>query len=102
MNSSLAVMVVSALAFTTCAHAAQRAATDKSGAAYPVKPIRVMVPQAPGGSNDTMARYIGGHLAERLGMQAVVDNRAGAGGLIATQVVAPARPDGCPLRMAST
>jgi tripartite-type tricarboxylate transporter receptor subunit TctC len=95
-------MVVSALAFTTCAHAAQRAATDKSGAAYPVKPIRVMVPQAPGGSNDTMARYIGGHLAERLGKQVVVDNRAGAEGMIATEIVARANPDGYTLLMAST
>jgi tripartite-type tricarboxylate transporter receptor subunit TctC len=95
-------MVVSALAFTTCVHAAQRAVPDKSGAAYPVKPIRVMVPQAPGGSNDTMARYIGGQLAERLGKQVVVDNRAGAEGMIATEIVARANPDGYTLLMAST
>jgi tripartite-type tricarboxylate transporter receptor subunit TctC len=69
---------------------------------YPTKPIRLIVPQAPGGSNDIMARYIGGLLGERLGRQVVVDNRPGAEGMIGTELVARAAPDGYTLLMAST
>ena len=60
-----------------------------------------MVPQAPGGSNDIMARYVGGLLGERLGKQVVVDNRPGAEGMIGTDIVAKAAPDGYTLLMAS-
>jgi len=102
MKSNLAILVVTVLAFTTCAHAAQRSASDGAGLNYPTKPIRVIVPQAPGGSNDIMARYIGGQLSERLGRQVVVDNRAGAEGMIGTELVARANPDGYTLLMAST
>ena len=102
MKSNLAIAVLSALALTTSAEAAQRSAPDREGQSYPAKPIRVMVPQAPGGSNDTMARYIGGQLGERLGRQVVIDNRAGAEGMIATDIVAKANPDGYTLLMAST
>ena len=101
MKSKLAMAVVSALAFTTGAYAAQRSASD-AGASYPTKPIRVIVPQAPGGSNDIMARFIGGHLGERLGKQVVVDNRPGADGIIGSEIVARANPDGYTLLMAST
>jgi tripartite-type tricarboxylate transporter receptor subunit TctC len=102
MKSNLAMTVVSVLAFTTCAQAAQRSASDGAGLNYPTKPIRVIVPQAPGGSNDIMARYIGSQLGERLGRQVVVDNRAGAEGMIGTELVARANPDGYTLLMAST
>jgi tripartite-type tricarboxylate transporter receptor subunit TctC len=102
MKSNLAMMVVSMLAFTTCVQAAQRPASDTAGQNFPARPIRVIVPQAPGGSNDIMARYIGGHLAERLGRQVVVDNRPGAEGMIGTEIVARANPDGYTLLMAST
>ena len=102
MKSNLAMMVVPVLAFTTCAHAAQRPAPDGAGLNYPVKPIRVIVPQAPGGSNDIMARFVGGYLGERLGRQVVVDNRPGAEGMIGTETVARANPDGYTLLMAST
>ena len=88
------------LAFMTCAQAAQRPGAD-GGQNYPTKPIRVIVPQAPGGSNDIMARYIGGHLSERIGRQVVVDNRPGAEGMIGTEIVARATPDGYTLLMAS-
>ena len=102
MKSNLAMTAVSVLAFATCAQAAQRSASDGAGLNYPAKPIRVIVPQAPGGSNDIMARYVGGLLSERLGRQVVVDNRPGAEGMIATETVARANPDGYTLLMAST
>ena len=69
---------------------------------WPTKPIRLIVPQAPGGSNDIMARYIGGQIAERWGKQIVVDNRPGAEGMIGSELVARATPDGYTLLMAST
>jgi tripartite-type tricarboxylate transporter receptor subunit TctC len=99
MKSNLA-MVVSVLAFTTCAQAAQRSVSDAAN--YPTKPIRVIVPQAPGGSNDIMARFIGAQLGERIGRQVVIDNRPGAEGMIGTETVARANPDGYTLLMAST
>jgi tripartite-type tricarboxylate transporter receptor subunit TctC len=102
MKSKLVTIAVAALVFTAPAQAAQRSASDGAGLNYPTKPIRVIVPQAPGGSNDIMARYIGGALSERLGRQVVVDNRAGAEGMIGTELVARANPDGYTLLMAST
>src|SRR5215212_5867858 len=102
MKSNAVMLVVPLVVFATCAQAAQRAAPDRDVSSYPSRPIRVIVPQAPGGSNDIMARYIGGMLGERLGKQVVVDNRAGAEGMIATETVARANPDGYTLLMAST
>jgi|SoiMethySBSTD1v2_1073268.scaffolds.fasta_scaffold96613_2 tripartite-type tricarboxylate transporter receptor subunit TctC len=102
MKSSLATALVLLLACMTSAHAAQRTTRDEPPQAYPSKPIRVIVPQAPGGSNDIMARYVGGLLAERLGKQVVIDNRPGAEGMIGTETVARANPDGYTILMAST
>ena len=68
---------------------------------YPTRPVRLIVPQAPGGSNDIMARYVGNYLTERLGRQVVVDNRPGAEGMIGTEIVARSAPDGYTLLMAS-
>ncbi len=101
MKSNVVVMVVSVLAFMTSAQAAQRSASDGAGENFPTKPIRIIVPQAPGGSNDIMARYIGGYLSERIGRPVVVDNRPGAEGMIGTEIVARATPDGYTLLMAS-
>ena len=61
---------------------------------YPSRPIRFIVPFPPGGGNDTMARTIGNKLAVVLGQQFVVDNRAGAGGVIGAETAAHAAPDG--------
>jgi len=81
---------------------AQAAEQAKSAGAYPQRPIRLIVPQAPGGSNDIMARYFGAKLAERIGQQVVVDNRPGAEGMIGTEMVARSLPDGYTMLMAST
>ena len=102
MKASLATSVVLMLASIPGAHAAQGTASSGMEANYPVRPIRVVVPQAPGGSNDIFARYIGIQLGERLGRQVVVDNRPGAEGMIGTEIVARAQPDGYTLLMAST
>ncbi|OWT77086.1 MULTISPECIES: tripartite tricarboxylate transporter substrate binding protein [unclassified Achromobacter] len=69
-------------------------AVGDSPSAYPLRPIRIVVPYAPGGGTDMMARLIAVGLSERLGKSAYIDNRAGAGTAIGSQVVAAAEPDG--------
>jgi tripartite-type tricarboxylate transporter receptor subunit TctC len=61
---------------------------------YPAKPVRVIVPFAPGGGSDITARQISNKLAQKLGQQFLVDNRGGAGGLIGMELTAKAAPDG--------
>lgn len=61
---------------------------------YPSKPIRLIVPQPPGGGNDAIARMIGGKLSIALKQQVAVDNRSGAGGLIGAELAAKSPPDG--------
>jgi tripartite-type tricarboxylate transporter receptor subunit TctC len=61
---------------------------------YPAKPVRVIVPFAPGGGSDITARQVSQKLTEQLGQQFVVDNRGGAGGLIGMEVTAKSVPDG--------
>ena len=61
---------------------------------YPQRPIRLIVGFTPGGSTDLVGRLIAAKLAERLGQQVVVDNRAGASGIIAAEIVAKSQPDG--------
>lgn len=77
-----------------CAAAAGAAAAADDGKGYPGRPVRMLVPHAPGGPTDIMARLVGQRLSERWGQAVVVDNRAGAGGNIGTALVARANPDG--------
>lgn len=76
-------------------------AVAADSAAYPQRPIRLVVPYSAGGSTDTVARITGARLSEHLGQQVVVDNRTGAGTLIGTEIVKDATPDGYVLLMAT-
>src|SRR5690349_3160111 len=69
---------------------------------YPLRPIRYIVPQAPGGSSDTLARVITQRVGEGLGRQLVIDNRPGATGVIGAELVSKATPDGYTLLQAAT
>ncbi|HXF67679.1 MAG TPA: tripartite tricarboxylate transporter substrate binding protein [Burkholderiales bacterium] len=89
-----------ALALAVAA-AAGGAPGARAAEGYPAKPIRLIVGFAPGGANDLVARAIATRLSARLGQQVIVENRAGAGGNIATELVARAAPDGYTLLLAS-
>lgn len=91
-----AVAVLSGMALVAGEQRDARAAE-----AYPAKPIRLLVGFAPGGANDLVARAIATRLGPRLGQQVIVENRAGAGGNIATELGARAAPDGYTMLMAS-
>ena len=90
--AALAVCILGSLGAPRPSHAA----TDD----YPNRPIRVIVPLAPGGGSDYTARYLGPRLSERLGQPVVVDNRPGASGIVGTDLVAKATPDGYTLLLA--
>jgi tripartite-type tricarboxylate transporter receptor subunit TctC len=93
---------IAAAAVLTCLGSAV-AQTPSSGAAqaYPVKPVRLIVPFPPGGGTDFVARAIQPRLAEALGQQILIDNRAGATGIVGTELGAKAPPDGYTLTMAT-
>ena len=76
-------------AFAACSIAHHAIAQD-----YPARPIRFVVAFPPGGGADTLARILGSQVAERVGQQVVIDNRAGAGGNLAGEIAARAAPDG--------
>src|SRR5215207_5415274 len=70
------------------------AAFGAAAAAYPERPVRFIVPFAPGGTNDILARIVADKLSARLGQPFVIDNRAGANSVIGCEIVAHASPDG--------
>ncbi len=92
LNPALAGMIVAALALPVLVQAAEWA---------PTKPVRVIVPFPPGGSNDIVGRLVANDLSPLLGQQVVIDNRGGAGGIIGSEIAANAQPDGHTLLIAS-
>ena len=88
--ASRRVLLACAIAFSPLFSGAAPAAD----AAYPTRPIRLLVPFAPGGGNDALARILGVRLGDAFGQQVVVDNRPGGAGIVANEVVAKAAPDG--------
>jgi tripartite-type tricarboxylate transporter receptor subunit TctC len=69
---------------------------------YPSKPVRMIVPFPPGGGNDILGRVLAAKLTEQLGQQVIIDNRAGAGSIIGTEIGARAAPDGHTLLFSGT
>ncbi len=94
MRSHSIVIAMLAVLGISCGHAwAQN---------YPAKPVRIIVPSLAGGGTDIFARLIGRKLGENLGQSFVVDNRAGGSGIIGSEAVARAAPDGYTLLMGTT
>jgi tripartite-type tricarboxylate transporter receptor subunit TctC len=69
-------------------------AADVPAQAYPIKPVRLIVPFVPGGGADAAARLFGAKLGESVGQQIIIDNRGGAGGTIGAELAAKSAPDG--------
>jgi len=92
MKKSLTICAALAVLAAAAAHAAET---------YPARPVRMIVPFPPGGSNDIVGRVIGQHLSERLGKPVVIDNRGGAGGTIGTEIAVRSQPDGYTLLIIS-
>ena len=91
MHSRLLAIAGMALALTGTA-----AAQD-----YPSRPVRIVVPFAPGGLNDILARTVAAGLTDRLGKQFIVENKTGAGGVVGSELVAKSPPDGHTLLIVS-
>src|ERR1035437_7340732 len=87
----LGLMLVAALASLASAEAQD----------FPSRPVRFVVPYAPGGSGDLLARLLGAKLSSMWGWQVVVENKPGAGGLIGTDFAAHAEPDGYSIYLAT-
>ncbi|MEK7835926.1 MAG: tripartite tricarboxylate transporter substrate-binding protein, partial [Pseudomonadota bacterium] len=106
INPIIAAAVISlasiGAAYAQAAATGSGAALNPSqGQAYPTRPLRAIVPIAPGGGTDTMGRLVTTRLSEVLGQQIVVDNRAGGGGTIGVSIAAHAQPDGYTLLFGS-
>ena len=98
----MAALFSLATAASALATAASVALDSSSVQAYPLKPIRFIVSTAPGGSPDILARILAQKLSESMGQQVVVDNRAGASGVIGTEIVARSAPDGYTLLLGTS
>ena len=97
VTQTAATLALGALLVSIHGAYAQSAATS----GYPNRPIRAVVPLAPGGGTDTVGRLVMSKLGELLGQQIVVDNRGGGGGTVGTDLVAKAAPDGYTILMGS-
>ena len=92
---TVVLLVLAAAALASAGHTAAQSPRD-----YPSRPIRLVLPASPGGPVDVIGRTMSAGLAEALGQQIVIDNRAGAGGIIGAEIVVNANPDGYTLMFA--
>jgi tripartite-type tricarboxylate transporter receptor subunit TctC len=95
----LAVRRLAILALSAAVLGAPAPARSVDAGTYPSKPVRLIVPYPPGGTADVLARLVGAKLGERVGQAIIVENRGGAGGNLAAEVVARAPADGYTLLM---
>ena len=96
-NFGFGALVAAAIAAIAAQPMALAVAQD-----YPARPITLIVPQAPGGGNDAIARILADTMTRGLGQQIIVENRPGAGGTLGTRQLAKSAPDGYTLVMGST
>jgi tripartite-type tricarboxylate transporter receptor subunit TctC len=96
MNNPSSLFAARACAAATLSAAFTLVAVGNAAAQqpYPSKPVRLLVPFAPGGAGDITARTVTQKMGEAMGQQFIIDNRPGAGGVVATEIVAKAEPDG--------
>ena len=87
--------------FLVAAQAWAQGPSTGSGQAYPVKPVRYLIPMSPGSGADTIGRIVAGGMAPALGQQVVIDNRTGAAGNIGAELAAKSPPDGYTVFQAS-
>ena len=95
-QSRASMLAVLGLLFVTFACCSPAAAED-----YPSRPIRLIIPFPTGGANDVVGRIVANQLGQKLGQTVFVDNRAGAGGVVGTDIAAKAAPDGYTLLVIS-
>src|SRR5437667_7807097 len=93
-------MIAGLIRFTACV-AGMTCALGLQAQAYPNRPIRLIVPFPPGGSSDSVARVVVQKFSEGLGQPVVIENRPGVGGLLGSEAVARAAPDGYTLLLGS-
>ena len=96
------ILLISIGAAAATAGALAQAPSASPGPAFPVKPIRIIVPATPGGGTDILSRLLGPRLTEYLGQSMIIENRAGASTNIGTEFVARSAPDGYTVLMATT
>ena len=102
MKTAMVLSAMSLLAFIGSTALPHQAMAAEAAKAYPSRPIRMLMPNAPGSSTDALGRVVANKLGDVLGQQIVVDNRAGAGGIIGMEIAKTALPDGYTLISAST
>jgi tripartite-type tricarboxylate transporter receptor subunit TctC len=94
------MMTIHTTAVSALCTAALASATAYAAESYPARTVRIIVPSAPAGSVDTLGRLVAQKLSASLGQQFVVENRPGSGGVVGTEIVSRAQPDGYTLLMA--